>query len=180
MTEVSDKRPGSPEDETPESIATLFTARQAVTIHSQENKSFALYNFLLFNSFLLMGWATLFSQERTPADVITLTFFCALGILVALVWRGLLRDYSKSSDLFRSYLVQAERYLPPRWQGPHAGRDELIHERDKVSSQHGLGKGAGSRDLLGVLPIAFVAIYVVLAAMTWLKCLEGICQKYTW
>jgi len=144
-----------------ESIATLFSAFQAVTIHSQENKSFALNNFLLFNSFLLMGWATLFSQEEMWMDLVASTLLCIVGILIAKVWRGLLKDYSNSSDNFRRYIEKFEKYLPLRWHGPHAGRKEQIDKRDEKVGQQGLGKEIGSRDLMAFIPYAFIAIYLV-------------------
>jgi len=121
-----------------------------------------------------VGWATIFSQEKVWADLVASTLLCIVGIVVAIVWRGLLKDYSNSSDNFRRYIEKFDKYLPLRWHGPHAGRKEQIDKRDEETHRYVLGKEAGSRNLMAFIPYAFIVVYHALILITWLKFIEYI------
>ena len=156
----------SPEPhESVEATATLYSALQALTIHSQENKTFTLYNLLLFNSVLLMGWATVFSQQRHWADTVASCLLCAVGIAAAFAWSGLLADYASASNLFRHHLAAAEEFLPVRWPRPIAGRDAQIEGRDKEAQS----SGVGDRDLLTWAPRMLGILYAALLLLSLAK-----------
>jgi len=162
MTEANS--PGQLE-ESVEATAMLYSALQALTIHSQENKTFTLYNFLLFNSLLLMGWATVFSQQRHWTDAVASCLLCAVGIGAAVAWRQLMADYARPSDLFRRHLAMAEKFLPARWPRPIAGRDMQIEGRDKEAGK----SGVGDRDLLTWAPRMLAILYVALLLLSLAK-----------
>lgn len=155
--------------ETPESIATLYSALQQLTIHSQENKSFTLYNFLLFNSFLLVAWATVFSQERSSVDAVASTFLCIVGILATFVWEPLGRDYAGASDLFRTELVKAEDFLPTLWPRVSTLREKQLDDKKKRSWWPYSETRAGLRDLLINTPRALALLYAALIILSWAK-----------
>lgn len=163
-----DYLPPPPPEEDPIVTATLFSTLQALTIHSQENKSFALYNFLLFNSFLLMGWMTIFSQLKCWTDAAISILICLVGFMAAGVWKQLLIDYARASDSFRDYLEKNEKFLPLRWQGPHADRMKQIVKRDEQARK----KNTGNWDLLTWVPNMFRFLYISFIVLSLIKLLN--------
>lgn len=155
--------------ETEEETAALFSALQQVTIHSQENKSFTLYNFLLFNSFLLVAWATLFTQDRTWIDATACTLLCLVGVLAGFAWEPLGRDYANASDGFRAHLVQCEDFLPPRWPRWSKGRQLQLDEKSTSSWWPFSGTRVRSRDLLVYTPRVLEGLYAALTFLSWVK-----------
>jgi hypothetical protein len=148
-----------------EAIAALYSAIQALTIHSQENKTTTLGNFLLFNSFLLVSWATMFSQLTQWTDAFASWLICGVGIMVAAAWRGLMKDYASASDLFRQHLERTEQFLPVHWQGPIADRKNQIEKRNAEAQK----AGVGDRDLMTWVPSLFAAMYVALLLLSLAK-----------
>ena len=155
--------------ETGEETAALYSALQQLAIHSQENKSFTLYNFLLFNSFLLVAWATLFTQDRTWIDATACTLLCLVGVLAGFAWEPLGRDYADASDLFQAHLVRSEDFLPARWPRSSKLRKEQLDKKAESSWSPFSGTRVRSRDLLVYTPRVLEGLYAALILLSWVK-----------
>ena len=165
--DMPDDNPTTKPNASSEAIATLYTALQQLTIHGQENKSSTLYNFLLVNSFLLVAWATLFSQTSVWLDGAACTLLCLIGVLACLAWEPLGRDYADASDLFRSKLVEFEQFLPPAWPRAFEAREQQIDKKKEGTWRPFSTNRVRSRHLLVYTPRVLVVGYTLFLVLSW-------------
>jgi len=119
-------------------------------------------NFLMFNSIMLLGWATIYApmtqsepQGRTCATV--LSVICALGLLSCLVWPGLGLRGRRYLALFSALGARAEREGST---GDHPKPRPLSASVKSHSS--GVFSWSGSLYVVTLGPIAFAALYDIL------------------
>ena len=138
----------------------LYTALVQLTIHGQENKLQTLNLYLVFNSIIILAWATLFSSDSLILTAkLASTFFCILGILLALVWMVLGWDYANASDLFSEFAERIESKFP-----------ECMRPLQCRAKQKEKKVPIGSRTLLILIPIFFLLMYIFLLVLVWARC----------
>ena len=156
----SGNEPSNNEREKKELYKGLYPALVNLVIHGQENKLQTLNLYLLFNSIIIVAWATLFSATPLILTVkIACTLFCSLGILLAIIWMPLGWDYANASDHFSKSAECLENNLP-----------ECIRTLQERAKQKEQKLPIGSRMLLFLVPIFFLLAYVVLLVLVWVRC----------
>jgi hypothetical protein len=158
----------SPLSISPETVAALYTSASQMVIHSQENKNFTLYNFLMFNSFLLVGWATLFSSIHIWLDGIACTLICLIGLLASIAWESLGRNYVQAADSIRGLVSMSEDSLPLEWPKFCQVRNNQITCRKTGTWIPFKTDRVGSGHLLIYTPRVLAVGYCLFIGLSWL------------
>jgi hypothetical protein len=154
------------EDEQPNANArkqelTAYPAFVQLAVHGQENKWWMLYIFLMFNSILLLGCATVIAADPYQWPHRTLLYaFSLVGVAIDGCWIVMARDYDRASKLYSELAVKAEQHLPDVLPKP-------LTEREK---QRASKSSLGSSGFISQLsPALLIAIYVALLTIAWCR-----------
>lgn len=141
----------------------LYASLVQMIIHAENITWNRFYNFLVFNTILVLSWATVWIANSPQSRTVVLVAICILGGLSGIFWgalgyrgRTFLNEYMKMAAEFEADLAvwpnNIERYR-------HATRALAL--RDSLSYSW-----AGSRVLLISGPLSFTVLYVVMLVVS--------------
>ena len=141
--------------------ATLYPALVQLAAHGQENKSITLYNFSMFNTILVLAWATVFVNTDAVLEAVVSTAICILGAVSCFAWNRIGADYADASDLFGRQAEALEALLPPDVPKP------LTERRGQLNAKWQKRTAVGSRTLLTWIPAGMGLLYALFAVASW-------------
>ena len=135
----------------------LYPSVIQLIIHAETISWNRFYNFLMFNTILILAWATVYSQEIRPAwGSAVLAIMCVLGGVSGLAWAGL---GVRGRKFLNEYLLLAEHIEADAqcWSQDVQKYKPITLTRQWISTfPFGC---AGSRFLLTGGSLAFTAFY---------------------
>ncbi len=124
--------------------------------HAEQLRWTVLYNFLVANTILLLGWVAVFAINTSSyRKTGTLVVFCVTGLCVSLGWLAL---GIRASRFVRDHAIKAtelEAALPPDWR--LFGATEEYRRRLK-----GFHAWNTTRHAVKLVPLVFLILYLVL------------------
>ena len=136
-----------------------------------ENVSWSRFNnFLLFNSILVLSWATIVAPGTGKQYIIVLSAICFLGIVSGVCWSflGYRGRFIQKEYLGMAIKLESEELFWPdnlkEWK-PATKTKELLE------SLHCSNAGS-SKVILTWAPVVVAALYVVLGVCTWGWCFK--------
>ena len=126
-------------------------------------------NFLLFNSILILSWATVWGNSLLESRIVFLAAICFLGAVSGIVWavhgyRGRTAVYTflnMAKEFENSKEIENGLSLWPKELKKYKPATEAARLRDSFAS-----KWAGSRTLVVGWPLLFTGLYAVMLAIT--------------
>ena len=140
----------------------LYQAFANLSIHSQENRWQAFTGFLLFNSFLILGWTGLSSNSGDGWSAAAQIVLCLLGIGGFFLWRSLGEDYADALGLMASVATSIEQADTFPW-----SRKPFTERKRQLDQRPWWQKG---RFLMRYMSSALGAAYIVLILLTIMSC----------
>ena len=137
-----------------------------LTIHGQENKWNTLSVFLIFQSILLLGWATFFAAKIATPVRFALS---GIAILSGFAWRFIGTDYAKASWLYSQMAEALESFFPDWMPTPLKELAEQIKEKDEKWKRWWFPTVPGARFLTTAVPVGFVILHAFLVFALWTK-----------
>ena len=122
--------------------------------HAEVNSWNRFYNFLMFNTILILAWSTIYSQNSGPrCRSVVLSLFCLVGAFSGVTWSFLGDRGRKYLTYFLEQAAAFESKLPES----HKVCTQALKTRDVLRFRR-----FGSYGHLVYWPWGFVAVYVVL------------------
>jgi len=137
-------------------VLTIYQIANDQWAHAEQLRWTVLYNFLVANTILLLGWAAVFAINASSSTrTATLVVFSVAGLCVSLGWLAL---GIRASGFVRHHATKAtelEAALPPDWR--LFGETEEYRRRLK-----GFQAWITTRQAVKLVPLVFLIVYLVL------------------
>lgn len=142
----------------------LYASLVQLRIHADSITWNRFYNFLMFNTILVLAWTSVYAADPTPRCARgVLISFCLFGALSGIAWAVLgyrgRRFLSELMELCKK--AEADSRIWPEYLDDHKPATLELHLRETLTCP-----SFGSFYLLVVGPLLFTLLYVVLAAIT--------------
>lgn len=143
-----------------ENLLAIYQIAHDQWAHPEQLRWTVLYNFLVANSILLLGWAAVFATSCSPTRTCSLVVLCAAGLCVCFVWRALGIRASGFVEHHRTKAMELEAALPPNWR--LFGATQEYRQRLK-----GLRAWPATRHTVKYVPLGFFIVYFALLWLSW-------------
>jgi hypothetical protein len=89
-----------------------YETSKDMVVFNEQLRWTKFYNSLVFNSILLLGWATIYAgSDKAPLKSFVLVLICVLGAGLSIFWGALGRRTSEYLDLFHYDALETEKKL---------------------------------------------------------------------
>lgn len=154
MTQLDDERPNPRGAAMTDDERAAYSTYVGFAQQAEVNSWNRFYNFLMFNTILILAWATVYGQVTRPHCArLVLAVFCVFGGASGATWSFLGRRGREYGTFFLEHASEFEKNIPDK----QRVCTEVLRERVKLPHRY-----LGSFVHLVWWPWGFVGLYVLL------------------